>query len=511
MQDSLPQEVILVRRKPAWEEERKSAGVWKIAHADFMTALMAFFLVMWLINVTDDSVRRGVAQYFNPVKLASTSPTQKGLNDPFVSGETNEGGTSIDQGTKVEFGVSGSPAVADQAGEASPTPGQGERSSDSQTAGEFNPRHSESRLFTDPYAVLDTLAKMVQTAEEGESSPEGIGSGLERQAGARGGTAYRDPFDPLYWQLMPSRDIDGKPAPDTMQETADASGETAAVDPSSISDSEGAYSLPGLGAAQNMQSERRPLLGAPDEPVTDAAREILAVLEGDPVTPAGGPGDGEASSLDDETVEIASADQAGERQPVKSEAQPLDPDAAAEAALQQGGETVAPGEGIGSGGPLQEPGSELVSELQAQLSAVSGTELQATADRIEITQTEDGAALISLTDGQDFGMFAIGSAEPRPELVALLQRLGGVIAEKPGDIILKGHTDARPFRSDTYDNWRLSSARAHMALYMLTRGGVDAGRFVRVEGYADRELKDADDPFSAVNRRVEILLKEPRG
>jgi len=506
MQDSLPQEIILVRRKLAWEEEKKSAGVWKIAHADFMTALMAFFLVMWLINVTDESVRRGVAQYFNPIKLASTSPTQKGLNDPFVSGDTNEGGTSIEQGTKVEFGVSGSPAAEDQAGEVSPTPGQSDRDSDSQTTGEFSPRHSESRLFTDPYAVLDTLAKMVQTAEEGESSPEGIGSGLEKQAGARGGTAYRDPFDPLYWQLMPSRDIDGKPAPDTMQEATELSGETAAVDPSNISDAEGAYSLPDLGAAQDVQSERRPLLGAPDELVSDEAREILAVLEGDPVTPAGGPGDGEASSLEDATVEIANADQAGERLPDTPAAEPLE-----SAASTQGGETPVPGEAIGSGGPLQEPGSELVAELQAQLSAVTGTELQATAERIEITQTEDGTALISLTDGQNFGMFAIGSAEPRPELVALLQRLGGVIAEKPGEIILKGHTDARPFRSDNYDNWRLSTARAHMALYMLTRGGVDAGRFVRVEGYADRELKNPDDPFAAVNRRVEILLKEPRG
>jgi chemotaxis protein MotB len=78
-----------------WDDDEKPHGVWKIAYADFMTALMAFFLVMWLINVTDESVRRGVAQYFNPVKLASTAPNRKGLNDPIVNGDTNENGTKL--------------------------------------------------------------------------------------------------------------------------------------------------------------------------------------------------------------------------------------------------------------------------------------------------------------------------------------------------------------------------------------------------------------------------------
>jgi chemotaxis protein MotB len=105
-------------------------------------------------------------------------------------------------------------------------------------------------------------------------------------------------------------------------------------------------------------------------------------------------------------------------------------------------------------------------------------------------------------------MFAIGSAEPRPELVSLLERLGKVISKTEAQIVITGHTDARPFKSKTYDNWRLSSARAHMALYMLSRGGVGSDRFVRIEGAADRHLKNAEDPFAASNRRVEIYLLE---
>ena len=63
-----------------------------------------------------------------------------------------------------------------------------------------------------------------------------------------------------------------------------------------------------------------------------------------------------------------------------------------------------------------------------------------------------------------------------------------------GTISINGHTDARPFRSDTYDNWRLSTARAHSAYYMLVRGGVDERRITEVAGFADREPKDRSRP-----------------
>lgn len=48
-------------------EAHKSHGVWKIAYADFMTALMAFFLMMWLTSSMPENIRKGVATYFAPV------------------------------------------------------------------------------------------------------------------------------------------------------------------------------------------------------------------------------------------------------------------------------------------------------------------------------------------------------------------------------------------------------------------------------------------------------------
>ena len=104
-------------------------------------------------------------------------------------------------------------------------------------------------------------------------------------------------------------------------------------------------------------------------------------------------------------------------------------------------------------------------------------------------------------------MFALSSAEPKPELVVLMEKMAKVLVNQPGELIIRGHTDARPFRSKTYDNWRLSTSRAHIAQYMLMRGGLDKQRFERIEGYADRDPKVPSDPNAAQNRRIEILLR----
>ena len=46
-------------------------GAWKIAYADFMTAMMAFFLLMWLLGSTAQGELQGIADYFNsPMKVA---------------------------------------------------------------------------------------------------------------------------------------------------------------------------------------------------------------------------------------------------------------------------------------------------------------------------------------------------------------------------------------------------------------------------------------------------------
>jgi chemotaxis protein MotB len=91
-------------------------------------------------------------------------------------------------------------------------------------------------------------------------------------------------------------------------------------------------------------------------------------------------------------------------------------------------------------------------------------------------------------------------------VIALMERVAATLAERDGIIEIAGHTDARPFKGGTYDNWRLSSARAQMAYYMLVRAGVPESRIRSVTGHADRLPKVASNPLDPANRRIEIRV-----
>ncbi len=127
--------------------------------------------------------------------------------------------------------------------------------------------------------------------------------------------------------------------------------------------------------------------------------------------------------------------------------------------------------------------------------------------KVDVRATPEGL-LITLTDDARFAMFASASAEPAPRMVMLMEKIGRLLKAQKGKVTVRGFTDSRKFKSDTYDNWRLSSARAHMAHYMLVRGGLEEARIERIEGYADRQPRNLRDPESPDNRRIEILLRE---
>ena len=58
---------VIVRRKKVIAAGGHHGGAWKVAYADFVTAMMAFFMLMWLLNATTEKQRKGIADYFSPV------------------------------------------------------------------------------------------------------------------------------------------------------------------------------------------------------------------------------------------------------------------------------------------------------------------------------------------------------------------------------------------------------------------------------------------------------------
>ena len=57
---------IIIKRKKVIQGGGHHGGAWKVAYADFVTAMMAFFMLMWLLNATTEQQRKGIADYFTP-------------------------------------------------------------------------------------------------------------------------------------------------------------------------------------------------------------------------------------------------------------------------------------------------------------------------------------------------------------------------------------------------------------------------------------------------------------
>lgn len=447
-------EIIIVKRNHDGHDDDHHGGVWKIAFADFMTAMMCFFLVMWLINAANEQTKAAVASYFNPVELIDRNSSRKGLED------------LGDGPSKVGLTADNPQQGATKAGEDGKG-GAGSSERRQTKDGAQDAQLSDEKLFADPYAVLAEIAADTGVLQNVSAKGEGGAQTAGPATGASGGESYRDPFAPDFWSQQVA-------APG-----AEATAERAKVD--------GDPAKPGEKVATVAVPKAKAVPAAP--PLTAAPLEPLAAPEKTDARNGRQAAQGKTGKPENETAEGQKAE-ADKRETAAeaTTAEKTEPD-----------QTADKGDKAPSKAALQQA-ADIKKELGKAF--LPGEKL---ADGVSVEATDKGV-VISITDQLDFGMFEIGSAMPRRELVLAMEKIGHIINEKKGTITISGHTDARPFRSDTYDNWRLSTARAHAAYYMLVRGGVDESRITEVAGFADRQPKIASDPMAAANRRIEILM-----
>ena len=434
------QEIIIVRRGGHDEEEAHHGGVWKIAFADFMTALMCFFLVMWLINAANEQTRAALASYFNPVKLTDRNTSKKGLDK---QGEGPKESTADDKKESVSEQTSDSH-------EASAGPSENENSADQADQKKF----SDKNLFSNPYSVLAEIATDTGTKQNVSDKGEGGAQLAGPSSGASGGESYRDPFAPDFWSqqvAVPRDGVEGDP--DNAREKAAGADIKAAET--------GPHELAKIGNEVPNDGRIAAEAGKPSE----GASAYRAIPKVEPLQPS--------------------------PTAAKEKPQPQEAGKASEA----------------DKGKLKEERKQLADKIGADLAAALKEGNIGTS--VSVAASKEGI-LISITDDMNYGMFAIGSAVPRRDLVLAMAKIGAELADHPGKIRIEGFTDGRPFADGEYDNWRLSTARAHAAYYMLVRGGLDEQRVKQIAGYADRKLKIPEDPYADANRRIEIVLEVPR-
>ena len=76
---------VRIKRKKYVTGTGHHGGAWKVAYADFVTAMMAFFLMMWLLNSTTEDQKQGLADYFSPAIPIST---ESGASQSMLSGQS---------------------------------------------------------------------------------------------------------------------------------------------------------------------------------------------------------------------------------------------------------------------------------------------------------------------------------------------------------------------------------------------------------------------------------------
>lgn len=435
-------EIIVIRRADDVEDKKKG-GVWKIAHADFMTAMMAFFLIMWLVNATDEEIKKSIANYFNPMNLMSAPTDKRGVMEPDQESRPPQSGDEAGQRAGRR------PMASDNPGDGTASDGGGnvEVGNENTMASAGILAQTDGPAFNDPYAVL--------ASEASDLAPESPASVDVPQTtvGAEGVTSEnadpRDPFDPAYWQTTSPREARTL-RPGDPQMTSD-------IDPRDVIDSADASPR-----GETYASGSSVTAASASDQSTDAATDAAQ----SPAPDAAGP----RSSVADEVF-------------------------AALGGAQTDGETT---EGADTS-PSERAAQEIADALAETGAAVSLENAGG---------PEEGPILIALTDeAGGVSMFPIGSSEPNPSALAVFQRVADELATREGTIVVRGHTDARPFRSGASDNWVLSFDRAHATKEVLTASGIAEARIARVEGLADREPSRSDDPLAAENRRIEILFE----
>lgn len=169
------------------------------------------------------------------------------------------------------------------------------------------------------------------------------------------------------------------------------------------------------------------------------------------------------------------------------------------------------------GGDEESSGTESEQrEMEEEFFMRSAKAIQSAIDQDETLSEFDGQVSIELSneglriqihDEEHTPLFLTGSEEATDKTKKLLGSISQVLADLPNEVIVEGHTDARPFAGGTTTNWELSARRANAARRVLEEGGVDPTRIARVVGYADRNLLDKERPFSTRNRRISIVVR----
>ena len=162
-------------------------GAWKVAYADFVTAMMAFFLLMWLINTTSPQQKRGIADYFAPASVSQSTSGSGGILAGTALGD--DGAKSNGSQATIEQIAPPAPNAPQQDGQTSKTGG----ATGTNTAADQSMRAAEDKRDDEAFqsaaqSLRQAMQDMPELAELSkqiiiDQTPEGLRIQLIDQEG----------------------------------------------------------------------------------------------------------------------------------------------------------------------------------------------------------------------------------------------------------------------------------------------------------------------------------------
>ncbi len=128
-------------------------------------------------------------------------------------------------------------------------------------------------------------------------------------------------------------------------------------------------------------------------------------------------------------------------------------------------------------------------------------------NHIDMTVTNEGLR-IELTESATGTFFDSGSSKMSTDGTDLLTALAQELGKLPNRIALEGHTDSKPYaQGSNYGNWELSADRANAARRIMVEHGLSPDQITQVRGFADRRLRQKNDPLDPSNRRISLIVQ----
>ncbi|MGA8596789.1 MAG: flagellar motor protein MotB [Bryobacteraceae bacterium] len=162
--------------------------------------------------------------------------------------------------------------------------------------------------------------------------------------------------------------------------------------------------------------------------------------------------------------------------------------------------------GIGEGIPLKKDDlPKLREKLEQAMKKVE--DFSRIHQQVQIMITPEGLR-VELMETQGGFFFKNGSAAATDQGKELLSALAKEIAKVPNRLLIEGHTDAAQYiDKNGYSNWELSVDRANSARRLMEEAGLRPEQVSYVRGFADRQLRNPNNPMDPANRRVSLVIQ----